>query len=165
MFSSISFQVSQSQGEPDLLSPPPAKMSKVVVDIVWPAFHNNGTTYPTEFVAGKWKCPLCDHSTTWIGKHLAKHKSIIQDWDAAQTYCKEMALLKRKETYQKRESKRAGDSKRKETVKKAKKKYAGTEAGKEAQKKYAGTEPGKEAKQDAQKKYAQTECGKEAQKK
>ena len=139
-------------------------MSKVVVDIVWPAFHNNGTTYPTEFVAGKWKCPLCDHSTTWIGEHLAKHKSIIQDWDAAQTYCKEMALLKRKETLrkadQKREPKRAGDSKRKETVKKAKKKYAGTESGKEAQKKYAQTEAGKKT----QKKYAQTEPGKEASK-
>ena len=149
MFSSISFQVSQSQGEPDLLSPPPAKMSKVVVDIVWPAFHNNGTTYPTEFVAGKWKCPLCDYSTTWIGKHLAKHKSIIQDWDAAETYIKEMALLKRKETLrkadQKREPKRAGDPKRKETVKKAQKKYDQTESRKESKKKYAGTEAGKEA--------------------
>ena len=143
-------------------------MSKVVVDIVWPAFHNNGTTYPTEFVAGKWKCPLCDYSTTWIGKHLAKHKSIIQDWNAAETYIKEMAMMKRNETKRKADVKRASDPKRKETMKKAQKKYSQTEHGKEAamgaKKKYSQTASGKEVAKEAQKKYTQTEPGKEASK-
>ena len=111
-------QVSQSQ-DPSL--PPPAKTRRV--DLEWPAFHNSGITYPTEFVAGSWKCPLCCHTTPRIQHHLSSHKDIIENWESAEIFCKEMTTLKRKETKRKadrkREPVRSKDPKRKEVLRKA----------------------------------------------
>ena len=84
-------------------------------DIVWPEFHNHGKTYPTEFEGGSWKCPLCSYCTPRIQQHLANHKDLIQDWSLAEKYCKEVAILKRREL----ERKRAKGSKRRETLRKA----------------------------------------------
>ena len=121
------FQVSQSQDSPLL---PPAKTKRM--DLEWPEFHNNGNSYPTEFEAGSWKCPLCSHITPRIRQHLSKHKALINDWERAETYCKAMAVLKRKEanikgadnpkwkeSKKKAEETRAGDPRRKEAMRKA----------------------------------------------
>ena len=127
------FQVSQSQESP-LLSSSPAKMRKM--ETSWPTFHNKGSTFPTEFDGGRWKCPLCHKNTPKMRQHLATHKDIIDDWSAAEIYCKEVALLKERErdkkrakdpmrkdvmskASKKREQKRAEDPKRKEVLKKA----------------------------------------------
>ena len=87
-------------------------------DVVWPEFRNNGSTFPTEFEAGLWKCPICSRSAARPSRHLATHKDCIQDWTAAENYCKEMALQKRRVA----DRKRAQDPKRKEVLKKADKK-------------------------------------------
>ena len=87
-------------------------------DVVWPEFHNNGAIFPTEFEAGLWKCPICSRSAARPSRHLATHKDCIQDWTAAENYCKEMALQKRRVA----DRKRAQDPKRKEVLKKADKK-------------------------------------------
>ena len=91
-------------------------------NISWPVFHNFGKIFPTVFVpgTGSWKCPLCIQSTPRIRQHLEKnHKDKhIEDWKAAEKYCNEIALLKRKEL----EKKRAKDPKRKEVLRKAGKK-------------------------------------------
>ena len=96
----------------------------------WPAFHNNGNSYTTEFVAGRWQCPLCGKSTPRVRQHLASHKDLIDNWAAAEAYCGEVALLKRREAEKERNRKRAGDPNRKETLKKAMRKYAKTDGGK-----------------------------------
>ena len=108
------FQVSQSR---DDSLPPPAKTRRM--DIDWPAFHNNGITYPTEFVAGSWKCPLCCKTAPRIRQHLSSHKDLIQDFECVETYWKEIAVLKRKEVLKKADAKRAEDPKRKEGLRKA----------------------------------------------
>ena len=110
------FKVPQSQESP-LLSPSPAKKRKM--ETSWPAFHNNGNTYPTEFNAGVWKCPLCHKSTPRIRQHLADHKDLIDNWTAAEVYCEEVTLLKRREVDRERDRNRAKDPKRKEEKRKA----------------------------------------------
>ena len=109
------FQVSQSQESP-LPSSSPAKMRRL--ETVWPPFHNKGSTFPTEFDGGRWKCPLCHKNTPKMRQHLATHKDIIDDWSAAEIYCKEVALLKERE----RDRRRAEDPMRKEVKRKADKK-------------------------------------------
>ena len=104
------FQASQSR---DDSHQPPAKMSRM--DIEWPAFHNNGITYPTEFVAGSWKCPICCNTAPRIRQHLTSHQDLVQDLEYVETYCKEIAVLKRKEL----DAKRAKNRGRKEVKKKA----------------------------------------------
>ena len=103
-------QVSQSQDSP---LPPPANMRWM--DTEWPAFHNNGITYPTEFVAGSWKCPLCCHTAPRMRQHLTSHKDLIQDFQFVETYCKEIAVLKRREL----EKQRAQKPERREVLRKA----------------------------------------------
>ena len=117
-------QVSQSP----LLSTSPAKTSKLE-SVQWPAFHNNGSSYQTEFEAERWKCPLCAKSTPRVRQHLATHKDQIGDWTAAETYCEKVALLKRREAVRKY----AKTDGRKET----KRKYVKTDGGKETKRKYA----------------------------
>ena len=90
-------QVSQSP----LLSSPPAKMRKLE-SVQWPAFHNNGNSYPTELEAGRWKCPICRKITPRIRQHLATHKDLIDDWTTAEIYCEEVAVIKRREADRKR---------------------------------------------------------------
>ena len=106
-------QVSQSS----LLSSSPEKMRKQE-SVQWPAFHNNGTSYTTEFDAGRWQCPLCGKSTPRVRQHLATHKDLIGNWTAAESYCEEVTLAKRREA----DRKRAEAPKRKEVMKKAKRK-------------------------------------------
>ena len=103
-------QVSQSQDSP---LPPPSKTRRI--DLQWPAFHNNGITYPTEFVAGSWKCPICCRTAPRIRQHLTSHQDLVQDLEYVETYCKEIAVLKRKEL----DAKRAKNPGRKEVLKKA----------------------------------------------
>ena len=103
-------QVSQSQDSP---LPPPSKTRRI--DLQWPAFHNNGITYPTEFVAGSWKCPICCCTAPRIRQHLTSHQDLVQDLEYVETYCKEIAVLKRKEL----DAKRAKNPGRKEVLKKA----------------------------------------------
>ena len=90
---------------------------------MWPVFHNNGVALPTQFDAGSgnWKCPFCDYSTPRIRQHLdKKHKDKdITNWETADKYCKEMMIVKRKETKRKADEKRADDPKRKEVLRKA----------------------------------------------
>ena len=122
---------------------------KKVESVKWPAFKNNGMEYPTEIEADGWKCPLCSHTTPRIRQHLSTHKDIIVDWSAAEIYCEEVAVMKRRladrERGKERDKKRAGDPKRKETIEKAKRKYAKTDGGKAAKKKYVETDGGKAA--------------------
>ena len=83
--------------------------------IVWPMFHNNGKNYPTQFEAGRWKCPICSDSALRIQQHLAKHLDLIQDWAGVQKYCKEIVVVKLKEKDRKQELKRANDPRRRES--------------------------------------------------
>ena len=81
----------------------------------WPQFHNKGVSYSTEFDEyNTWKCPLCNHVTGRIRQHLLKHKDVLDDWDAIEQYCREMAQLKRREVVRKADAKRAGKPERKE---------------------------------------------------
>ena len=128
------------------------------METVWPTFHNNGNDFPTEFEAGHWKCPLCSHKTPRVRQHLATHKHLIDNWPAAEVYCEEVAVLKRREA----DRERAGESRRKEVMRKAGKRYAQTDGGKERERRYAQTDGGKESKRERMRKYAQTEFGKYA---
>ena len=65
------------------------------MDTEWPVFYNNGIAHPTEFVAGLWKCPLCCHTTPRISQHLTSHKDL--NLESVKTYCKEVAVIKRRE--------------------------------------------------------------------
>ena len=88
--------------------------------IVWPPFLYRGRTHPTEFEAGSWKCPICSKVTPKIRQHLTSHEDLTTDeMDDAETYCTEMAKLKRIESKRKADVKRANDPKRKETLRKA----------------------------------------------
>ena len=89
------------------------------MDLEWPAFHNNGITHPTQFVAGSWKCPLCCHTPPRIRQHLISHKDLIQDWENVETYCQAITKLKRKEVHRKSDEKRSKDPGRKEVLRKA----------------------------------------------
>ena len=76
------------------ISSTPLRSQDSLNDVVWPTFLN----FPTEFEDGVWKCPICSHSTPRIRQHLTKnHKDDIKDWSAVETFCDEMAVLKRKE--------------------------------------------------------------------
>ena len=176
------FQVSQSQESP-LPSSSPAKMRRL--ETVWPPFHNKGSTFPTEFDGGLWKCPLCSLRRQRIWQHLTTHKDLIDDWTAAKIYCKEVALLKERErdkkrtedpkrkevvrkADKKREPKRAEDPKRKEVIKKADKKREPKRADdpnrkevkRKADEKRADDPKRKETMREAQRRYAQTLHGK-----
>ena len=111
------------------------------LETVWPAFHNNGGSFPTEFEEGVWKCPLCSQCTPRIQQHLARHKDLIEDWAAAEVYCKEVAVVKRRDA----DRKRAEDPRRKEVMKK----YEQTDGGKERKRKYAQTDGGKKTEREA----------------
>ena len=174
------FQVSQSQDSP---LPPPAKTRWM--DLERPAFHNNGITYPTEFEAGSWKCPLCSHITPRIRQHLTKHKALINDWERAETFCKEMAVSKqkeadirradnpkRKEVLRKADAKRAEDPRRKEVLRKADakrepnraedlgRKEVLRKADKKREPARAQDPQRKETVREAKRRYAQTKLGK-----
>ena len=163
------FKVPQSQESP-LLSSSPAKKRKM--ETSWPAFHNNGNTYPTEFNAGVWKCPLCYKSTPRIRQHLAHHKDLIDNWTAAEVYCEEVTLLKRREVDRERDRKRAKDPKRKEVKRKAdrkqelrraedpKRKEVKRKVGRKVDEKRADEPKRKETMREAQRRYAQTLHGK-----
>ena len=147
------------------------------MDIDWPAFHNNGITYPTEFVAGSWKCPICCRTAPRIRQHLSSHKDLVQDLECVESYCKAIAALKRrelervraqkpergrkdprrKEVLIKADAKRAEDPKRKEVLRKVDAKRAEDPRRKEtvsvAMKKYAQTKLGRLAKVLAQERW------------
>ena len=106
--------------------------------IEWPDFVLGSESYKTKFSEkGGWACPLCGSSEIkQIRRHLSTyHQDDIQDLDSIQEYLTNIALLKRRETHNKSDAKRANKPERKEAKKLSDAKLAGKPERKEAQKK------------------------------
>ena len=91
-----------------------------------------GKSFKTEFTdQGKWRCPICESKVKQIRKHLlTNHQDEEQDWESIEEYLKTITLLKRKETYRKRDAKRDSNPERKEAQKNLMKKKDAKRAGK-----------------------------------
>ena len=106
--------------------------------IEWPDFVLGSESYKTKFSEkGGWACPLCGSSEIkQIRRHLSTyHQDDIQDLDSIQEYLTNIALLKRRETHNKSDAKRANKPERKEAKKLSDAKLAGKPERKEVQKK------------------------------
>ena len=106
--------------------------------IEWPDFVLGSESYKTKFSEkGGWACPLCGSSEIkQIRRHLSTyHQDDIQDLDSIQEYLTNIALLKRRETHNKSDAKRANKPERKEAKKLSDAKLAGKPERKEALKK------------------------------
>ena len=93
-----------------------------------------GKRFKTEFTEdGKWRCPICESKVKQIRKHLlTNHQDEVpvQDWESIEEYLKTITLLKRKETYRKRDAKRDSNPERKEAKRQTMKKVDAKRAGK-----------------------------------
>ena len=121
--------------------------------IEWPDFVLGSESYKTKFSEkGGWACPLCGSSEIkQIRRHLSTyHKDDIQDLDSIQEYLTNIALLKRRETHNKSDAKRANKPERKEAKKLSDAKLAGKPERKEALKKADAKRAGKPERKEAQ---------------
>merc|ERR1719474_897299 len=94
----------------------------------WPDLELQGESFKTEFTdKGEWRCPLCDSEVKQIKNHLKKHQDQdhIQDWKRVETYCQQVAVLKRKETDRKRDSNPERKEAKRQTMQKVDAKRAG----------------------------------------
>ena len=102
----MSFQASCSE----VSSPVPSSGT-----LQWPDLELQGESFKTEFTdKGEWKCPLCDSEVKQIKNHLKKHQDHIEDWEMIENYCKEIAVVKRRETKRKFDAKYSSNPERKE---------------------------------------------------
>ena len=134
----------------------------------WPDLELQGESFKTEFTdKGEWKCPLCDSEVKQIKNHLKKHQDHIEDWEMIENYCKEIAVVKRRETKRKFDAKYSSNPERKEAQKNLMKKKDAKRAGKPERKevlkkadtKRAGKPERKEVLKKAKKTYLLTPKG------
>ena len=84
----------------------------------WPDLELQGESFKTEFTEeGKWRCPICESKVKQIKNHLKKHQDHIEDWEMIENYCKEIAVVKRRETKRKFDAKYSSNPERKEAQK------------------------------------------------
>ena len=89
-------------------------------------------SFKTEFTQeGEWRCPICDCKAKQIKNHLkTKHQDHIEDWEEVENYCKDIAVLKRRETQRKFDAKYSSNPERKEAKRQTMKKVDAKRAGK-----------------------------------
>ena len=125
----------------------------------WPDLELQGESFKTEFTEEcKWRCPICESEVKQIKNHLKKHQDQghVQDWKRVETYCQQVAVLKRKETDRKRDSNPERKEAKRQTMKKVDAKRAGKPERIEAQgklmKKKDAKRAGKPERKEVQKK-------------
>ena len=91
-----------------------------------------GKSFKTKFTdQGKWRCPICESKAKQIKHHLkTKHQDHIEDLEEVENYCKEIAVVKRRETKRKFDAKYSSNPERKEAQKNLMKKKDAKRAGK-----------------------------------